>query len=78
MSNFKLLAIDELKRFEKLKRYRVHARRAIKDLQRIAEMWKQIALKEMSECSRWRAEYSLELHKRCELEKAIEATKEGK
>lgn len=76
MSDFKPLTIDELKRFEKLKKYRIHARWAIKDLQRMAEMWKQIAMKEMSEASRWRAEYELELHKRCDLEKIIKATEE--
>lgn len=76
MSEFKPLTIGELKRFEKLKKYRVHARHAIKDLQRIAEMWKHIAMKEMAIASKYRSDWELELHKRCELEKVIKATEE--
>jgi hypothetical protein len=54
MSEFSPLTLSELKRFEKLKKYRANARHAIKDLHRIAETWKQIGLKYMAQESEHR------------------------
>lgn len=53
-TEFKPLTLQELRRFEKLKKYRHNARNAIKGLQRIADMWRQIAIKEMESARAWR------------------------
>ena len=49
MTELKPLTLQELKRFEKLKKYRANARRAFKDLQKHVEMWRQIGLKYMAQ-----------------------------
>lgn len=60
MSELKPMTLEELKRYDKLKKYRHNARHAIKDLQRQLSIWKEIAQKYMAMSDRWRAEYHAE------------------
>lgn len=72
MSEFsRPLSLQELRYFEKLKKYKHHARHAIKDLQRMMNLWKEIALKHMADADRWRAEYQLRSKEYWEKDKEV-------